>query len=60
MSNQKKMNPVQVERVKSDHIPNVGEMVNINDVHAGKINPHELTAEDLDVSWPSFRDRRFQ
>lgn len=24
----------------------------INDVHAGKVNPHVPTAEDLDVSWP--------
>lgn len=30
------------------------------DVHAYKVNPNEPTAEDLDVSWPSFRDRRFQ
>ena len=56
----KKMKDVRVVPVSSDHIPDIRKKVSINDVHAYKVNPNEPTPEDLDVSWPSFRDRRFQ
>lgn len=58
------MTPEEVEALHDRAHPNPSDIECYNyilDVYAYKTNPNTLpTTEDLDVSWPSFRDRRFQ